>query len=71
MEFVRRSSSSIGNKDNDRKGREISKTWISGQSSCTLVIPKAIAEAKGLTSPSHVVVEDVPEGILIRKLNII
>ena len=69
MEFVRRNSSS--SKDNDRRGgREISKTWISGQSSCTLVIPKAIAEAKGLTSPSHVVVEDVPEGILIRKLNI-
>ena len=51
-------------------GKEISKTWISGASSCTLVIPKSIAEKKGLTEPSHVVVEDVPEGILIRKLTV-
>jgi bifunctional DNA-binding transcriptional regulator/antitoxin component of YhaV-PrlF toxin-antitoxin module len=50
--------------------KEITKTWISGQNSCTLVIPKAVAKEYGLESPSHVIVERTTEGILIRKLEI-
>ena len=53
---------------NNRK--EISKTWISGKNSCTLVIPKSVAKEYGLDLPSHVIVEGIPEGILIRKLEI-
>ncbi len=53
-----------------KQEKQISKTWISGQSSCTLVIPKTIAMKYGLDVPSHVVIEPKPEGILIKKLDI-
>jgi len=56
--------------DGKSNHKEITKTWISGQHSCTLVIPKAVAKEYGLDSPSHVIVEGIPEGILIRKLEI-
>jgi hypothetical protein len=49
---------------------EISKTWISGQNSCTMIISKKIAEEYGLTKPTHVVLERRQEGILIKKLRI-
>lgn len=49
---------------------EIAKTWISGQNSCTLIIPKAIALEYGLDEPSHVVLERREEGILIRRVEI-
>jgi hypothetical protein len=48
----------------------IAKTWISGQSSCTLIIQRKLAEEYGLHEPSHVVLEKKPEGILIRKLQV-
>ena len=47
---------------------EIAKTWISGQRSITLIIPKDIASRHGLAEPSHVVLEETDNGILIRKL---
>lgn len=50
--------------------KQISRTWISGPSSCTLIIPKSIAIQHGLDQPSHVVVESTPEGILIRRLEV-
>ena len=50
--------------------KEITKTWISGPSSCTLVIPKSIARRYGLSTPSHVVIEAMNDGILIRKLEL-
>jgi antitoxin component of MazEF toxin-antitoxin module len=50
--------------------KEITKTWVSGQNSCTLVIPRSVAREYGLNSPSHVVVEKTPDGILIRKLEV-
>jgi hypothetical protein len=48
--------------------KDIIKTWLAGQHSCTLVIPKEFAREYGLDEPSHVVIEGKPEGILIRKL---
>jgi hypothetical protein len=60
--------STINNENNQQQ--EITKTWISGQSSCTLIIPKSVAVQYGLDTPTHVVVEGTPEGILIRKLSI-
>jgi len=48
--------------------KEIMKTWMTGQNSCTLIIPKVIASRYGLTQPSHVVLEETDKGILIRKL---
>ncbi len=53
---------------NQRK--EITKTWLSGQNSCTLIIPKSVAKEYGLENPSHVIVESTSEGILIKKLQI-
>lgn len=55
---------------NEKKNREVTKTWIQGQNSCVLVIPRSVAKEYGLDSPSHVVVEGRSEGILIRKLEI-
>jgi hypothetical protein len=55
---------------NKLEKREIIKTWLAGQHSCTLIIPKDFARQYGLDKPSHVVVEGRPEGILIRKLEI-
>jgi bifunctional DNA-binding transcriptional regulator/antitoxin component of YhaV-PrlF toxin-antitoxin module len=54
----------------DNQSKEITKTFITGQNSCTLVIPKSVALEYGLTSPSHIVVERDKDGILIRKLKI-
>lgn len=50
------------------ENRKIRKTFLSGKLSATLVIPIEVARKYGLERPSHVVVEEVNEGILIRKL---
>jgi hypothetical protein len=50
--------------------KEIIKTWLTGQHSCTLIIPKSFAKSYGLDEPSHVVVEGTDNGILIRKLKV-
>lgn len=55
-------------KKKNENQQEIVKTWISGQRSCTLIIPKEIALKYGLDEPSHVAVECIDEGILIRKI---
>ena len=55
---------------NVTKKKEVSKTWISGPSSCTLIIPKSLAKSHGLDKPSHVLIEDTENGILIRKLEL-
>ena len=53
---------------NTKDNKEITKTWLAGQHSCTLVIPKEFAKEYGLDEPTHVVIEGKPEGILIKKL---
>jgi hypothetical protein len=52
------------------KGMEVTKTFLSGKLSATLIIPIEIARKHGLEKPSHVIVEEKEEGILIRKLKI-
>ena len=54
----------------NRNNKEIIKTWLTGQHSCTLVIPKVFAREYELAEPSHVIVEETSEGILIKKLTI-
>jgi hypothetical protein len=54
----------------NRKEKEIVKTWIAGNCSCTLVIPKEFAKEYGLDKPAHVIVEKKQEGLLIRKLEV-
>jgi bifunctional DNA-binding transcriptional regulator/antitoxin component of YhaV-PrlF toxin-antitoxin module len=50
--------------------KEITKIFLSGRLSATLVIPIEIARRHGLEKPAHVIVEEKPEGILLRKLEI-
>jgi hypothetical protein len=50
--------------------KEVTKTFLSNRLSSTLIIPIEIARRNGLDKPVHVIVEDTPEGILIRKLEI-
>ena len=51
------------------ESKQITRTWLTGKSSCTLVIPKEFAKEYGLDQPSHVVIQKTPEGILIKKLD--
>jgi hypothetical protein len=50
--------------------KEISKTWQTGNASCTLVIPKRFAVELGLDQPSHVVIEKLADGLLVKKLEV-
>lgn len=50
--------------------KEVTKTWITGQKSCTLILPLSVAREYGLDEPSHIVVEGTTEGILIKKLDL-
>jgi len=50
--------------------KEIIKTWLTGQSSCTLIIPKKIAVEYGLDKPSHVIIEQKDDGIFIKKFEL-
>ena len=52
------------------ESKEIVRTWLTGKSSCTLVIPKEFAKEYGLDIPSHVIIEKRTEGLLIKKLDL-
>ena len=60
------------NTDNklNKEKKQIVRTWLTGQCSCTLVIPKEFAKEYGLDKPTHVIVQGTSEGILIRRLEI-
>jgi hypothetical protein len=55
------------NKD-DKK--EVTKIFLSGRLSATLIIPIEMARRHGLEKSSHVVVEERQDGILIKKLEL-
>ena len=55
---------------NKLERKEVTKTWLAGQNSCTMVIPKEFAKLYGLDHPSHVVIEGTSEGILIKRLEL-
>jgi hypothetical protein len=61
---------SQSNEQTSNPNKEITKTWLTGHKSCTLIIPREIAHRYGLEEPSHVVVEETPQGIMIRKLEV-
>jgi hypothetical protein len=50
------------------KYKKITHIFLSGKLSSTLVIPIEIARRYGLDEPSNVIVEEHPEGILVRKV---
>jgi len=53
-----------------KENTEISKVWMTGKSSHTVVIPKRFATELKLDSKSHVLIEKIAGGLLIRKLEI-
>ncbi|MFL6373019.1 MAG: hypothetical protein ACJ70P_07795 [Nitrososphaera sp.] len=55
---------------NNREKKDVIKTWLAGQHSCTLVITKEFAMVYGLDEPSHVLIEGRPDGILIKRLQL-
>jgi hypothetical protein len=50
--------------------KKITTIFLTGKVSATMVIPIETARKYGLGDGSHVIVEEVPSGILIRKLEI-
>jgi hypothetical protein len=55
----------------DKSGKKLlGTTWLAGNASCTLVIPKPLAREYGIDHPSNVVIEGRPEGILIKKIDV-
>ena len=50
--------------------KKIRHIYLSGNHSATCVLPIEIARKYGLDRPSNVVIEERPEGILIRKVTI-
>jgi bifunctional DNA-binding transcriptional regulator/antitoxin component of YhaV-PrlF toxin-antitoxin module len=50
--------------------KEITKIFLSNKISATLIIPIDIARRHGLEKPAHVIVEERPEGILVRRLEL-
>lgn len=52
------------------KTKEVAPIFLSNKISSTLIIPIGIARRYGLDRPSHVVLEEVKDGILIKKLDI-
>ena len=49
---------------------KIAPIFLTNKISATLIIPIEIARRHGLDRPSHVVIEDTEDGILIRKLRV-
>jgi hypothetical protein len=52
------------------KVKSVAKIFLINKLSATIIIPAESARRKGLDHPSHVIIEEVSEGILIRKLNL-
>ena len=57
-------------KDENENKKAVIKTWLTGQHSCTLIVPRWFANRYGLDEPSHVIVEGTKDGILIKKLEV-
>jgi len=54
-----------------KENTEISKIWITGKSSYTIVIPKRFAKELGFDPSIHVIIKKTTDGLLIRKLEIV
>ena len=50
--------------------KKITSIFLTGKVSATMVIPIETARKYGLADGSHVIVEETPQGIMIRKLEI-
>ena len=50
--------------------KQVASIYLTNKVSATLIIPIEMARRKGIDQPSRVTVEEVDEGILIKKLDI-
>jgi hypothetical protein len=51
--------------------KSITKTWNSGLGgSCTMIVPKKISKRYGLDTPSHILIEEKTDGIMIKKIEV-
>jgi hypothetical protein len=50
--------------------KKVTHTFLSGKVSATVILPIEIARKWGLDQPSNVVVEEVDNGILIRRIDV-
>jgi hypothetical protein len=50
--------------------KEIASIYLTNKVSATLIIPIEMARRQGMDQPSRVTVEEINEGILIKKLHI-
>jgi hypothetical protein len=48
--------------------KEIARTWLTGNISCTLVISKNFAKEYDIDKSTPMIIEKRPDGLLIRKL---
>jgi hypothetical protein len=55
---------------NTTKSKEIAKVFFINKVSATVIIPVDIARKYGLNQTSHVTVEEAPDGILIKRLDL-
>jgi hypothetical protein len=53
-----------------KENKQISKVWVTGKSSYTIVIPKRFAIDLKLDSNSHLIIEKIAGGLLVRKLEV-
>jgi len=51
--------------------KKITHVFLSGKLSSMLIIPIDIARKKGLDKPTNVVVEEMGDGVFIRKLEVL
>lgn len=56
--------------ENKKLKKKLTTTYLSGKLSTTIIIPIEIARRFGIDKPSYVSVEETPEGILVKKVNI-
>lgn len=56
--------------NNASTNKKIATTWLSGQSSCTLVIPKDFAVDLGLDKPSNVTVTKEGKRLIVERLDL-
>ena len=56
--------------ENTIPSKDIATIFLTNKLSATLIIPIEIARRNGLNEPSHVLVEETAQGILIKKLEI-
>ena len=52
------------------KEKKISRTFLSGRLSCTIVIPIELARKYQIDRPTFVAFEELDSGILIRKVDV-